>query len=265
MGTGLDLLNYYGGTAIIYDFAVGDSISISSEEELSSSMIQDGSDVVVSFGSAGKITLQNTNVNDLVTQNNLIKYGSNHLNLDGDDTIFADGSNATILTAGQGSSVYAYGSSIINAGAGNDMIVVENSSDISISMGAGSDRFYFNGGTALIHDFTEEDSINIGSLTISNSIQSGSDVIISFGDSDSITLQNTILETLLAYNGWITYRNLFGLEGDDSISVDGSHATILTAEYGSSVYAYGSNIINAGDGNDTIELFNGSNVSISMG
>ena len=133
----------------------------------------------------------------------------------------------------------------------------------------------------MIQDFTAEDSVSIGSFSISSSIQSDSDVIISFVGSNNITLQNTVLESLSVHDSLITYgidvgsgsdttgsgsengsdtiSGSLNLDGNDTIYADGSRVTILTAEHGSSVYAYGSNnTIDAGAGSDFVSISSGS-------
>ena len=271
---------------IIYGFGSGDSVSISSGSITSS--IVSGSDLLFTT-SDGSIVLKNTSIDEVLIDGNLLTFGSNPIDTTPaslltatslNDSIYVDGSFATILSGSDSSIVYLDSNVIIDAGSGNDLVENLSGSHVTMNGGTGIDTligqdsiaetFIHESDINIIYGFGSGDSVSISSGSITSSIVSGSDLLFTTSNG-SIVLKNTSINEVLIDGDLVTFGSIAptslvtATSLNDSIYVDGNIATILSGSDSSMLYLDSNVIIDAGSGNDFIENLGSSSVTMIGG
>lgn len=246
-------------------------------------------------------------------EDNYIYNEGNNLQINaagGNDSITNKGSNVGIYGSGGNDYIENNGSSVtILGGSGND-IISSSGNNVTVRGGDGNDRLsgskiidggngddYISGGSSgTIIGGKGNDSINSGNRNnfISYSIGDDSDIIFSFGMTDTLSIAGGGYVTT-ASNGEIIIQfetdsillktrpkilNLFFSEGSDTKaalyvtgtddvnvvenSLDGSQIKLKGGN--DSIKNYGENsLIDCGEGNDSIDNYYGNNVTIDSG
>ncbi|MBR4903279.1 MAG: calcium-binding protein, partial [Selenomonadaceae bacterium] len=261
--------------------------------------IQGGSDKVSVIAGDGNNVIQTT------SPNNLLQSGS------GNDSLCCyTGSDNNTMISGDGDDVIdAVGHNVtINAGSGNDTIqTYRNAYDISINAGTGDDVITLRGpvdtdhtnlvqyaegdGNDTITNFSETDSLQITSGTISNAKLVGNNVVVTVG-SGTITLieANNMNINLVDAEGNLT-QTIFsggtlppevpgntliaGTSGDDYLSNAGGknvtinglggNDTIVNALVDKKVNTGNYSVINAGEGDNKVSIAGSAYVTVNTG
>ena len=242
-GTGIDTIYGDGSTEetfihsadtdIIYGFGSGDTLSIESGTVTSS--VVSGSDIILMTSNNGSIILKNTSRSNVSISGNVLTFGSVTLPTtdstdttsgsfistgSGNDTIYVDGSIATLMTDSGSSTISVGSNDTIDAGAGNDVVRIISGSNLYIAGGDGSDSI----------GMAWSSSSLISNLTIDGG--AGNDEIRDEGIL-TIVLGGDDADRIYNYG---SYSTIDGGSGNDSI-------------YNSNLYVS----INGGTGNDSIE------------
>ena len=190
----------------------------------------------------------------------------------GNDTIYNfEGENVSI-SIGEGSDLLMIGSgtNFVYDFSSGDSIGIYGSASISNSIQSGSDviiSFGDSNSVTLQNTVLENLSVDNGLITYEISSDTGSNTESDTGsNTESETESDTTSESDTGSDSESdTTSYSFNLDGDDTIFADDTRVTIRTADFGSSVYAYGSNnIIDAGTGDDFI-YSDGESVTIDAG
>ena len=233
--------------------------------------------------------------NDILTNSgNLVSISGGN----GNDKITNTGNGVTLSGGAGNDTIITNGdTALLDGGAGSDKISLgADAGNVTISNGAGNDTIYTNGagnliqydaGKDVIFGFGGDDSIQI-SGTISRSVQSGANVLVTVGSaSNVITIRDIQLgnlgfdEGILSVsdaNKYLTEKadatliseeNIFvdALAGNDKITLTGSEVTIDGGAGNDTIISGGNDIsISGGAGNDRISLGGtAANVTISGG
>ena len=246
-GAGNDTITN-SGSAVLYQYASGDgndvingftendTLEITSGNISSASL--SGSDAILSVGT-GKITVKDAKekeLNLLIGSEVITTVISTISGETGNDNLVSTGKNNTLV-----------------GGAGDDTITVSDKANlIQYATGQGKD---------VIVGLGETDSIEITSGAVKNSVQSGSDVLVTInsGTSNVITIKNRELKTLLVDDNFIVYNDsqypISLTSGADNKSFTDKNATVYGVGGNDTIYNSGDNsYIDGGAGND--RLFN---------
>ena len=260
-----NLIQYVSGKDVIVGFGENDTIEVTSDEI---SVDKNGNNVLVTVGSGSSnvITLTNVPLNRVVVEDGFITLGEVHPTKYGDNLSYTE-SGIEVELLGGNDTVTSTGDNVtLNGGADNDIISLgADASGNLIINGDGNDTVYTNGngnliqyvsGKDVIVGFGNEDTIQIDG-TISRSVQSGSNVVITVGDSSNvITLRDMQLSHVLIDGNVITYsEEVLPTEGDDNLSYTESGIEVKALGGNDTVTSTGNNVtINGGAGNDVISL-----------
>ncbi len=277
-----------GGQDVVTDLGVGDTLDLSSfpsmtsRAALAAASVQAGPNVVITTGITSSITLQGftlaqlalanvilaplngTNGNDVLNGTDSGEVinglgGDDNINgLAGGDSIFGGDGNDTLNGGADGD--------YVSGGNGNDILVGEvgfdtlegGPGDDSLTGGADTDFFRMQSGRDTITDFAG-DVLELGSIPTMTSRaalmaaaqQAGTDVVITVGPNDVITLANFTLEQLAV--GQVQFAPFVGTEGNDVLNgTDGND--VIQARGGDDVLngADGNDQLFGDDGNDTL-------------
>ena len=221
-----------------------------------------GDDTIYGYGNSYVNAGEGNNFVSINGGNNTISAGS------GDDTIYDDGYSSidvgdganfvslsgysnTITTGKDADTIYSYGErNIINAGDGNNSILLSGSPRSTINVGAGDDSIVVYGEYVTINAEDGNNFIDVegeGSNSIIAGI--GNDTIYTRGKSNYIN----------ASSG----ANFISLSGDGA-NISEYPNTIVTGEGNDTIQADGMNLIDAGTGENFISL-NGSGSTVTTG
>ena len=111
---------------------------------------------------------------------------------DGEDYIYSEGDNVSISAGAGADRVINTGDNVsIDGGKGNDTL--SSNGNATITGGAGTDIFVYASGEMLITDYgTGADKISLLGAALEDAATSGDDLILSFGDGDSMTIANGV-------------------------------------------------------------------------
>ncbi|MBR4903525.1 MAG: hypothetical protein IKZ53_02560, partial [Selenomonadaceae bacterium] len=296
-GAGTDIFVYEKGDGndVIQGYGEGDKISLGNGAEITDGLIQNG-DAVIKIGSnsvtvkgKSEITLTSATGIDSVFGNKVFS-NSDSITLpatfDKTYTLPADVRNvdgsarsaAVQITGNEedNSIIGGKGADTLDGGAGND----------TLKGGDGSDLFIYNGGEDVIKDYTAADKISVGGgLTYQDFEISGKDVILNYGEGNSLKIaggKNTTIninsltkiyseegisdnkKTSITLPSSSTDFN--AVEYSKLVTIDGSAAnsiSILGNDIANKIIA-GSNslTLNGGKGNDTLIGGSGANVFV---
>ncbi len=182
----------------------------------------------------------------------------------GNDTLLNDRCDNVVIDAGDADDMIINQESekvSISAGNGNDSITNINSSNVTIFGNAGNDLINNNSNSVTINTGDGNNSIvNYMGASISIGAGSGDDYIDNVGNYVTVDAGNgkNIVSNIGAHASLKTSKD------DDEISLIGA-AGIINAGVGSDyVYSHGDkNTIDTGDGNDSVENFEGSEILIT--
>jgi len=146
---------------------------------------------------------ENTVIFDKVTSVNSVDNNGSGLDADGDKlAAFMNSNNELLFASPNGGIINAgFGSDILVSGKGNDML----SGGKNTFAATHSDVFVFekDSGNDVITDFERYDRIVVtkevyanAAEILANAVQSGANVVLDFGDGNSVTLQNTQMQSL---------------------------------------------------------------------
>ena len=274
------------GNDTLYGFDANDTVNITDGSQYSTA--KSGSDVLVSL-SSGSLRIKDidsTNVNvsggshkavGITLSNDTSSTVVNGTALK--DSITNSARNVTINAGADNDIIINNGgrSVSLNAGAGNDSII-NSGSHSYINGGAGNDDITLNGdqnvieyaagdGNDYVVGYSSTDTVRIVGNTSYSTETSGSDIVISIGEGE-IVLENAAEETINIIGGSSTDTAPPDTTPPDTTpSDDGTifnrNANSLVSGTSGNDYIIngGSNVtINAGRGNDTIELSAGGEV-----
>ena len=224
-GKGKDTIEYFGGNAVITDYAAGSDL-IKFRSDIVSAKLS-GSNIVFTTDKGGTLTLNSaTDKNGkpkkiTVMEKNGLTYsqtfGTSTLtvgNLDG-DTVVAN-SDVTVINASKRSKPVflassAYGDTTIKGGAKNDTISSGIGNDY-LTGGKGNDVFIISGGHDTIGDYSisknNSDQIKLNGIRMLNYYVDGKNVIIKL---NSVYISNILEDTSLTIiNGKDKYITING-------------------------------------------------------
>ncbi len=296
------------GNDAIFNLSEKDSIQITAGSIGSTGV--SGSNVILTVGS-NKLTLRNIKGEDFYIDEdtNIFTMASRYIppcpNFNGADHINSTVDNVIIYALTGNDTVINEGlQGYLDGGAGNDRISLSaDSRNNTLVGGKGNDTIYTNGkgnliqytqgdGKDTIVGFGENDSIQITSGTISKSVKSGSNLLVTVGSGTSnvITIKDGANMNLKVNDGIITYSvpitlttgadtyfnvendsTIYAVEGNDIISLnsDSSNNTLIGGKGNDTIYINGNgNLIQyaSGDGKDTIVGFSGNDsIQITSG
>jgi Ca2+-binding RTX toxin-like protein len=267
-GVGTDTLDLSGlGVAAWVDLVTnGAEVRTTDQNNLSSGTWRDVADV------ARVENVTGTAFADQISGdagNNILVGGEGDDVLDGragEDIVLAGAGNDTLvggmgadrLDGGDGADIVngALGADTLIGGAGNDVLTGGTEADVFLfGPGSGSDIITdFVAGSAVGHDLIRFDRTVFSDYAsvLAAATQSGSDVVISFGGGDSITIQNVDLSALAADN--FEFRRLDNL-APSAISVNGG--TVSENATGGTVVATLTAVDVADGGSHTFSIVGG--------
>ena len=252
----------------------------------------DGSDSIVNNGGGAlddygdHVVMYAGNGND-----SIYNYAGYYIGMngeDGDDYIYnSNGVHPVTINGGAGNdSIYSAGYMVsIHGGAGNDSIY-NIGTLTTINAGTGIDTiqgqtyyaetFIHSADTDIIYGFGTGDTLSIESGTVTSSVQSGSDVLLTT-DLGSIVLKNTQIDDVsingnaVNYIGSDTSNNtivssyIYATDENDTLINDGNNVTVTSGSY--SFYAvHGSGAyLDGGGGNDVLSVVSGEDLYVLGG
>ena len=274
-----NLIRYSAGSGkdAVFGFAGDDSIEV---DGTISKVAQSGANVLVTVGSSSNvITIKNTALGNISVDGGVITYteealpdypksltsGADSLEVSDDEAeVYALAGNDTLKISGN----YGY----FDGGAGNDKLSLDGGAEgNTLAGGAGNDTIYTNGlgnviqysgGKDVILGFGENDSIEING-TISKIAQSGANVLVTVGSSANvITIKDFALGNVDTTGGVITYTEEILPEypmsltsGKDSLEVSDDEAEVYALAGNDSLTITGNDgYFDGGAGNDRISL-----------
>ncbi|MBR5914102.1 MAG: hypothetical protein IKZ58_07065, partial [Selenomonadaceae bacterium] len=255
------------GNDVIVGFGGDDSLVLTSGNLTSTAV--SGSNLILTVGSS-KVTLQNVSAKNINTGGGALTFTDE---IEEEDTIPADlingtaktdnisnsKSNVTISALAGNDTIKNSGDDVsISGGAGNDKISLSSSAqNVTINGGAGADTIWTNGtgnliqyktgdGKDVIVGFGESDSIQLTSGSISKSVQSGSNVLVTVGSGTSnvITIKNVSINNLSLEDKVITYTD----------EPDGGYPMSLTSGADKQAFTDDNATVYAVGGKDTITI-----------
>ncbi|MBO4400817.1 MAG: hypothetical protein J5809_03115 [Selenomonadaceae bacterium] len=230
-GGGSNLFIYEAGDGAdtILGFTRGDSISVSGANV--GTPTWSGANATFQIGS-GKIVLRNVANEEFKISGGIITLSDEAALIKGSeraDTISNTITGARIDALAGNDKIYNSGNEVsIYGGAGADLISLSSGAeDVTISGGAGADTIYSNGngnlisyaagdGKDVIFGFGGADSVEITGGSVSKSVQSGANVLVTVGSAANVlTFKNTTLAELVVDDNFIYGRNSNGARLDD--------------------------------------------------
>ncbi len=296
-----NLIQYSGGKDVVVGFGESDSIEFTGSV---SRILQSGLNVIIYVGSGttNSITLKNISLNNLSLEDGVITFreGAVPINLTAKNDTYSNAEDEAAIDALAGNDVLSNSGSYvsISGGTGNDSIV-NTGNLVTLDGGAGNDTIYSNGsgnvirfgsgdGKDVVFGFSGEDSIQITAGTVSKSVQSGANVLVTVGSSSNVlTIRDAQISRLAIENNVISAFDLTkylteradttlisdsniqvkALGGNDKITLTGSEVTLSGGDGNDSIITGGGAnlfLYNTGDGVDTILGFSkGDSISVS--
>ncbi len=250
------------GKDTIAGFGEFDSLNINGTISRS---VQSGENVVVNVGN-GSITLKDVKTSDLTVKGGSIMYNSNVFSADSDDVTISDDHIEAFALAGDDTITNNGNNVFISGDAGKDQIYLESDAKgVTVAGGEGDDTIYSNGagnliqysnkdGKDIIEGFGGNDTIQIVSGTISRSVQSGDNVVLTIGQG-TITIKDTLLRDLLIRDGHIIANSGPFSDYDDDVTVEEDFTEAFALAGNDTITNYGNVVYISGDaGDDKIYL-----------
>ena len=171
------------------------------------------------------------------SNNNRITAGKRNTTIDG-----GAGNDTLIGGAGADSLFGGEGADILTGGAGNDTLWGGAGND-TLTGGAGRDVFMYSGGNDVITDYVAgQDTIRAEGATVSRSALSGSDIVFTMSNNNTLTVKNgngkkitltdgngTTTQTYPTSNGNVAVSGRSGNAVDDRLTTSGSPKTTTTS------------------------------------
>lgn len=272
-GDGLDTVNYAQGLKV----SLGGTLN-------PLNVVQNENDVIINLGKNDSITV--TNVGDtleILNKNSSQTIAKNRLPIEENLTFDAKGNAVTVGSAftgtissdddvymsnGKFSKVSTIDASAITGealiiGNAKSNTIIGGKSKTSLTGDKGNDTFIYNGGELTITDYGNgKDRISLGSYTYESFAIDGSDVVISFGNNNSLRLEDGAGKAVTFVEGKNTTVNIYTAEG---IYNSGKTAVTLTSSTGDLSKESKIATITAGASFEGVEIIGNAKVNIING